>query len=178
MPGFFPLAGRYGYHPYYLPPGSMPYHAPPYQTGVPNQNLLHPMHAYPPSVDIPVHPAGYCSASPFSNTSGGSNNATHSCPHVPLLSADKLSIPTLKAWLRHLDNQPHWHLPDVKHFQDFLTELEKEFNLLSQLASLQVSCEYMSGLLSIKRGTALSLLDYAREDMVALRTGDLVLSDV
>ena len=23
MPGFFPPAGRYGYHPYYLPPGSM-----------------------------------------------------------------------------------------------------------------------------------------------------------
>ena len=104
MPGFFPPAGRYGYHPYYLPPGSMPYHAPLYQTGVPNQNLLQPIHAYPPSVDIPMHPAGYHSALPFSNTLGGSNNTTHSRPHIPLLSADKLSIPTLKAWLRHLDN--------------------------------------------------------------------------
>ncbi|KAI9570930.1 hypothetical protein HD554DRAFT_2169711 [Boletus coccyginus] len=103
--------------------------------------------------------------------SSGSNS--QSCSTSPVSMA---LIPLIPNWLIHLDQHPERNQDGVVFAPFRSTFKEKGFVRLSQLASKHVSVSDLQSWLGVTTGTAVSIKDYADEDLKVVRAGKLVIA--
>ncbi|KAF8835703.1 hypothetical protein BDN67DRAFT_1015315 [Paxillus ammoniavirescens] len=103
-------------------------------------------------------------------TSSGSNSQSCSTSPIPMAS-----IPLISDWLTYLDQHPERNQDGVVFALFGPIFKEKGFVCLSQLASKHVSISDLQAWLGVTMGTAISIKDYADEDLEAVRAGKLVI---
>ncbi|KAI9568405.1 hypothetical protein HD554DRAFT_2038951 [Boletus coccyginus] len=103
--------------------------------------------------------------------SSGSNSQSRSTSPVSMAP-----IPLIPNWLIHLDQHPERNQDGVVFAPFGSTFKEKGFVRLSQLASKHVSVSDLQSWLGVTTGTAVSIKDYADEDLEAVRAGKLVIA--
>ena len=109
-------------------------------------------------------------AHPRAGMSSGSNSQSRSTSPVAMAP-----ILLISNWLVHLDQHPKRNQDGVV-FAPFGSILkEKGFVCSSQLASKHVSISDLEVWLGVATGTAVSIKDYADEDLEAVRAGKLVI---
>jgi hypothetical protein len=104
-------------------------------------------------------------------TSSSSNSQSHSTSPVPVAS-----IPLISNWLTHLDQHTERNQDGIVFAPFGPIFKERGFVRLSQLASKHVSVSDLQALLGVTTGTAVSIKDYADEDLEAVRAGKLVIA--
>ena len=110
-------------------------------------------------------------AHPRAGMSSGSNFQSRSTSPVAMAP-----ILLISNWLVHLDQHPERNQDGVV-FAPFGSILkEKGFVRLSQLACKHISISDLEVWLGVATGTAVSIKDYADEDLKAVRAGKLVIA--
>ena len=105
------------------------------------------------------------------HATSSSNSQSHSTSPIPTMAL----VPLISNWLTHLDQHPEQSQDGVV-FAPFGPILKvKGFVRLSQLASKHVSVSDLQAWLGVTAGIAVSIKDYANEDLEAVRVGKLVI---
>ena len=155
MPGFQGFPGGYGY-----PAPSFNIVLPPWGeiTTPTNQPQVAgtQQHTIPPNTVLPAH-----------------SSSSQSRLTSPVLMA---SVPLISNWLTHLDQHPERNQDGVVFVPFGPIFKEKGFVRLSQLASKHVSISNLQAWLGVTTGIAVSIKDYADEDLEAVRAGKLVIA--
>ncbi|KAI6097620.1 hypothetical protein EDD16DRAFT_1719116 [Pisolithus croceorrhizus] len=144
--------------------------APPVQVRHP-PTILYPSYLPPIFVLPPWGPPGFQGGNyaPMQPTSIASNSSHNAPPSNP--SASEPEIPDIISWLVYLDQHKQWNKDGIV-FSQFRLVLQKMgFVHISQLSLNFIKLLELQDLLGINLGTAISLMQYARDDLEAVKSG-------
>lgn len=161
-----PVPGTYGYPPpvIVMPPSWGP---PSYPSQGTNTGSLHGGHNPVPTLSPLLLPSAL--PPPHTRTATTSLSPSPSNPTPPPVSVN--DIPRIIDWFAYLDQHPQRNQDGVAYAPFGEVMRRNGFVRLSQLTDEYVKLSYLQDLLGIEFGTAISIMQYAKQDLAAVESG-------